>query len=182
MKNDEVTIYLGGLHVSSSPVVIRTVVGACIAVCLHDSEAGVGGMNHFLLPAQHPPDDPDEPSRFGVNAMELLVSGIQRLGGQRRRLRAKIFGGGQIFAGVGTRIAQSNIRFILSYASAEGLEVASQDLGGSAGRRLLFHTGSGKAFVKRLGGLALRAARLRDEEAAEARSPDHGKVVLFDGR
>ena len=32
------------------PAVVRTVLGSCIAVCLRDPRARIGGMNHFMLP------------------------------------------------------------------------------------------------------------------------------------
>ena len=31
-------------------VVMSTVLGSCIAACLYETERGIGGMNHFLLP------------------------------------------------------------------------------------------------------------------------------------
>lgn len=46
-------IHVGqGEHlVTSDPnVVLSTVLGSCVAMCLRDPVAGVGGMNHFLLP------------------------------------------------------------------------------------------------------------------------------------
>ena len=46
----EVTIYIGGVHVSPGPAVIKTLLGSCISVCLFDPIRRVGGMNHFMLP------------------------------------------------------------------------------------------------------------------------------------
>ena len=46
----EVTLYIGGVHASQEPMIIKTLLGSCIAVCLHDPVAHVGGMNHFMLP------------------------------------------------------------------------------------------------------------------------------------
>jgi chemotaxis protein CheD len=41
----------GEHHVTSDPsVMLTTILGSCVAMCLRDSESGIGGMNHFLLP------------------------------------------------------------------------------------------------------------------------------------
>ena len=44
-------IHQGECRISEDQrVVLTTMLGSCIAACLHDPVAGVGGMNHFLLP------------------------------------------------------------------------------------------------------------------------------------
>src|SRR6201999_4099775 len=87
----------GGFHAADEPTVIRTVLGSCVAACVFDAEAGVGGMNHFMLP-----DGCDEdwvPTRFGTYAMQALVANVIALGGRRERLVAKVFGGAHVLRG-----------------------------------------------------------------------------------
>ena len=45
-----VKVLPGEYFVSGENIVIMTVLGSCIAACLWDSRARVGGMNHFMLP------------------------------------------------------------------------------------------------------------------------------------
>lgn len=46
-----VHVIQGEFHVSADPAaVLTTVLGSCVAACIFDARAGVGGMNHFLLP------------------------------------------------------------------------------------------------------------------------------------
>lgn len=55
----------GEHHVTSDPnVVLSTILGSCVAMCLRDPYAGVGGMNHFLLPE----GAGREPTRAGATA------------------------------------------------------------------------------------------------------------------
>ncbi|MDH5512633.1 MAG: hypothetical protein OEY27_05390, partial [Gammaproteobacteria bacterium] len=89
------TIHIGGLHASHQPLLLDTVLGSCIAACLYDPVLGMGGMNHFMLPEGSDPGDPTS-TRYGVNAMELLISDLMKLGADRRRFQAKIFGGGHV--------------------------------------------------------------------------------------
>ncbi len=81
-----------------------TILGSCVAACLHDPLAGVGGMNHFLLPG----DDNEDPGnlRYGVHAMELLINALLGLGAKRDRIEAKLFGGAHVvhnLADIGAR-------------------------------------------------------------------------------
>ena len=88
------TIIVGGVFASREPAVVTTLLGSCIAACLFDPVAGVGGMNHFLLPGTV--GQTEGCTRYGVHAMELLINDIMKLGGDRRRLKAKVFGGAQV--------------------------------------------------------------------------------------
>ena len=147
-----VTIHIGGLRVSREPLVIDTVLGSCIAACLYDPVSGIGGMNHFMLPEGFDPDNPAS-TRYGVHAMELLITEIMRLGGHRRRFQAKVFGGGHV---LNIResldgVPQRNIDFVRRFLNVEQIPVLNEDVGGYQARRVLFYAHTGKVLLKRLG-------------------------------
>lgn len=71
--------------------VISTLLGSCVACCLHDPLAGVGGMNHILIAANARVSTRFDPE--GLNAMELLINDMLKLGAQKSRMQAKVFGG-----------------------------------------------------------------------------------------
>ena len=81
-------IYIGEVVASATPMLVQTLLGSCVAVCLRDPVASIGGMNHILLPGRC--DGDNRPSRCGVQAMELLINAIMNQGGDRRRLVAKV--------------------------------------------------------------------------------------------
>src|SRR5262245_408289 len=114
-----VTLYIGGVHATDEPVVIKTLLGSCIAVCLHDAVARVGGMNHFLLPHGLADEPHGDPARFGVHAMDRLLAAIMKVGGDRRRLVAKVFGGAQILDDSRNEIPQQNIAFAEEFLTTE---------------------------------------------------------------
>ena len=147
------TIHIGGLRVSPQPLMLDTVLGSCIAACLFDPVTGVGGMNHFMLPEGIDPGNPNS-TRYGVYAMEMLISEIMKQGGQRRRFQAKIFGGGHVLKIRESLdgVPQRNIEFVRRFLNTEQIPVVGEDLGGYQARRVLFHTHTGKVFLKRLGG------------------------------
>ena len=93
-----VHIVQGEYKVSDDPsVVVSTLLGSCVAACIRDPIAGVGGMNHFLLPGEDTrPAHAQDAERYGDYLMELLVNGLMKKGAQRERLEAKLFGGARM--------------------------------------------------------------------------------------
>lgn len=182
----EVAIHVGEVYATREPTVIKTVLGSCIAVCLMDPLVQVGGMNHFMLPVPGNGDeDRVDGSRFGVHAMDLLIGAMQKAGGERRRLQAKVFGGGHVLliSENGDSVPQRNIRFIEEFMRAEGIMVVNRDLGGYLPRRVHFHTDTGKVYVKRLGQHTLRLTRMEEQEHVKetrAHGPQFGEINLFD--
>ena len=76
----KVHVIQGQYHVSSeADLVLTTILGSCVAACVRDPVAGVGGMNHFLLPGE----DGGEVLRYGVQSMELLVNALLSSGARR---------------------------------------------------------------------------------------------------
>jgi chemotaxis protein CheD len=176
------TIHIGGVRASREPMLIDTVLGSCIAACVYDPVAGIGGMNHFMLPEGADPDNPTS-ARYGVNAMELLISEIMKLGGTRKRFQAKIFGGGHVLKIRESLdgIPQQNINFVHGFLNSESIPIMSEDLGGYQARRVLFNTHSAKVYLKRLG--TNEAERTAEEEMVYLislkRQKTDGDVQLF---
>lgn len=165
-------------RVTAQPVALVTLLGSCVAACLYDPVAGLGGMNHFMLPGE--PSD-GTCARYGANAMELLINDLLKGGARRQRLQAKVFGGGNVLSGfhsdpIGTRNAQ----FVLDYLKAERIPVLAQDLGDNQARKVGFFAQTGRSLVKRLP--ATRDEVVEAERALYgrlARAPVTGSVELF---
>ncbi|WP_033921493.1 chemotaxis protein CheD [Sphingomonas sp. 37zxx] len=142
-----VSIIQGENHVSGDPdVVISTLLGSCVAVCLQDPESRVGGMNHFLLGEPGKDDDIRQADlqRYGVHAMELLINALMRKGASRSRMRAHLYGGANIIAGLGS-IGANNAAFARRFMETEGIAIGHCDLGGTHARRVEFIPYEGKA-------------------------------------
>ncbi|PSJ50132.1 chemotaxis protein CheD [Mesorhizobium soli] len=129
--------------VDRSEVVLTTLLGSCVAACLRDPQARVGGMNHFLLPGTLGAARQDA-ERYGVHLMELLVNGLLARGAQRQRLEAKLFGGARTLEGL-SDIGALNAEFAKGFLRHEGIAVVGGDLGGERGRRIEYWPVSGRA-------------------------------------
>lgn len=123
-------------------VVLTTLLGSCVAACIRDPIAGVGGMNHFLLPGRENAKASD--LREGVHLMELLVNGLLTAGARRDRLEAKIFGGARTVRGL-SDIGQQNALFAEQFIRDEGIVYCGGSTGGVQGRRIQFWPVSGRA-------------------------------------
>ena len=146
-------VYLqpGQLHVADSPTVITTILASCVAVCLFDARRRIGGMNHFLLPKALGIDT--APARFGASATQLLLEQMLARGCRMRDLQAKLFGGATVLGAVpGTRdripLGDSNVRCAFELLDQAHIPVVASDVGGTRGRKIIFHTDDGSAFMK----------------------------------
>lgn len=136
----------GEFHVSGNPTeTISTLLGSCVACCLWDPVAGVGGMNHILLATQS--RNAAQCDFAGVNAMELLINAMLKSGARRERLLAKAFGGAQMIDGL-SEIGPANCLFAESFLEAENIPCLSKSLGGSFARHVVFTPSTGAVRVK----------------------------------
>lgn len=151
---------------------LSTILGSCVATCLCDPVAGVGGMNHFLLPgdgAGH-----GELLRYGPHAMELLINALLKEGAKKGRLEAKLFGGAQMHDGL-QDIGRANSEFARNFIHTEGIALVSESLGGRQGRRVRYWPATGRAQVK----LMEDYARIPPEKPEPFRTPPSDDITFF---
>ena len=159
-----VSIHIGELYASREPAVVETVLGSCVAVCLHDPVNRVGGMNHILLPRRCQ-DDPAL-ARYGEHAMPLLIQRILKLGGERKHLQAKLFGAASVLILDETRLSvpKANEAFVREFLDSNGIPLLSERVGGRNPVKVRMHTESGKALVSALPRTQLDHVRAQEGE------------------
>lgn len=162
------SIHIGGVYASRQPTAIQTVLGSCIAVCLRDPITRIGGMNHFMLPQGH--GDDGDSTRYGINAMELLINECMKAGAERSRLEAKVFGGGHVLQIQETadNVPKRNIEFAYQFLQTESIPIIGRDVGGYDARKILYFTDCGRTLLKRLpreDNTTLQAMRQREQSA-----------------
>jgi len=177
-KNDAVKILPGEYFVYREDILIMTTLGSCIAACLWDREARVGGMNHFMLP-----EGDSDTGRYGSYAMELLINEMMKLGATRATMEAKVFGGGQVIDGMSTmNIGERNTDFVIDYLKTERIPIMAKDVQGPYPRKVCFLPASGKAMVKRLAAANKESLAAQERAAAQKAAPvanAGGSVDLF---
>lgn len=149
----QITIVQGECRVAHDPeVTLTTLLGSCIACCLFDPAAAIGGMNHFLLG-----DLPEgarlgiaDSERYGLFAMEQLVNAMLKGGASRANMRAHLYGGANIHAGM-RAIGDANTDFARRFLRQDGIRLVHQDTGGAAARRVEFQAARGRARSRAAG-------------------------------
>lgn len=177
-KNAAVKILPGEYFVDGEDLLVQTTLGSCIAACLWDRVAKVGGMNHFMLP-----EGAGDSGRYGSFAMELLINEMMKRGANKGRMEAKIFGGGAVISGMNTiNVGERNTNFVIDYLKTERIPIVSKDVMDVYPRKVCFLPASGKAMVKRLAPTNTDALIQQDRAAIQKVQPvasQGGSIDLF---
>lgn len=173
----EQLITVGELHAAKDPTEIRTLLGSCVAACLFDPVARIGGMNHFLLP-EAAAGELDR-TRFGVHAMETLINSMMHLGADPRRLEARLYGGANVITGMTTKptIGERNAIFAKAFLEREGIPLVASLLGGERGLEVRFESNTARVTTREIGREQVDTAK--EKAAATATASVGGDVELF---
>ncbi len=153
MTESTVPINIAELIVAADPIVISTILGSCISVCLYSPEAKAGGMIHYALP-EIPKNGTDDPLRYGDYAIPRLVEELKNLtGSSSANFIAKITGGADNIASEKTnhRIGKANVEIANSILKNLQIKIVGQDVGGYLGRKALFHIATGRLQTAPIG-------------------------------
>jgi chemotaxis protein CheD len=176
----------GEFYVSRNEELIVTVLGSCVAACIHDPVLKVGGMNHFMLPEGG--DDESytfrggvsSATRYGTHAMESLLNQLSKLGVERGDMQIKLFGAGKILKQL-SDVGKHNAEFVREFLANERLTIAAEDLGGPHPRKVVFWAHTGRVQVKRLSRLDTGTIAHRETSYLQDLGKDQvgGQVELF---
>jgi chemotaxis protein CheD len=177
-KNEAVKVLPGEYYCDSEDLLVMTTLGSCIAACLWDRQARVGGMNHFMLP-----EGAGDSGRYGSYAMELLINEMMKRGASRLTMEAKVFGGGAVISGMNSiNVGERNTQFVMEFLATERIPVVSKDVLDVYPRKVCFLPASGKAMVKRLAPTNPEVLLAQDRAAAQRAAPaatGGGSIDLF---
>jgi len=141
-------LYPSALFASREPYIVNTILGSCVAVCLYDPTLKIGGINHYMLPLWN--GQGLASPKFGNIAIEKLLEKMTSLGSQQRSLRAKVFGGANIFESKlqQFQIGERNIAIAEQMLHDYNIIIISSSLGGSTGRKIQFNTHTGEVLQR----------------------------------
>ena len=181
-QTEAAKILPGEYYVTGRDMLLVTVLGSCVSACIRDPKAGIGGMNHFMLPEGDPHNPLSESARYGGYAMEVLLNQLIKMGASRTRLEAKVFGGGAVMRGFTMHnVGERNSDFVLEYLDAERIRVVAQDLRDICPRKVYYFPSSGRVLVKKLKQVHNNTIVQREEEYGSRlkKSEVSGDVELF---
>lgn len=139
-------LYTGDCELAADPQdSFQLVLGSCVAACLWDAKAAIGGVNHFLLPYAVAAKGPEARRTDGAFLMERLIEALVARGARLGRLQARIFGGANL---IGSAIGQRNVEFATAFLRDRRIALLSSDVGGRHGRWLRVWPAQGQAEVR----------------------------------
>jgi chemotaxis protein CheD len=146
----------GEMVVSDGPLVVSTLLGSCVAVTMYVPRLRVGAICHSLLPSCRNTEpcrhEPAEAGKYVECAIRRMLETLLARGASRGEIEVKVFGGSDMFevADKGQSIGRQNIDKALALVAGESLKLVKKDLGGTRGRKLIFHCHTGDVYLRRL--------------------------------
>jgi chemotaxis protein CheD len=144
-------LYPSTLFASREPYIVNTILGSCVSVCLYDTVLRYGGINHYMLPFWN--GQGLASPKFGNIAINKLLEKMQSMGSLQKNLVTKVFGGGNIIE-AGTSqfmIGDRNIAVAKDMLKDLRIQIISQSVGGTLGRKIQFNTATGEVNQKLIG-------------------------------
>jgi chemotaxis protein CheD len=151
--------YFGDRHTQ-----IETLLGSCISVTMWHPKLLIGGMCHYMLPSRSDKQIRQLDGRYGNEAILMFFREAMRHNADPNEFVVKVFGGGQMFASHKDdacrtghcqkvihscrNVACKNIVLSNAMLGSFGFKIASQDLGGTSSRKIIFDVGTGDVWVR----------------------------------
>jgi len=166
-----IILNIGELAVSKEEVLLETILGSCVAVCLWDERQRIGGLNHFLLP--HEPLGVEKSTVYGETSIDTLVEQIHDLGADMTGLRAQIFGGGSLSSPLEDifEIGSENVKIARERMRHYGIPVVGGHMGDNNGIRVSLRISTGEVTVCPLGTGTKKLAHFEATEMARLSKP-----------
>jgi chemotaxis protein CheD len=136
---------------------LKTILGSCVGVIVHDHERQVSGLAHVMLPA-HRRDD-NATGKYADSAIPALLALLSARGGRIGSLQALLIGGAQMFPLGNTNvgcIGDLNVVAAREVLRKNSIPIVFEDTGGTAGRTVTFDNATGEVQVKTLQSLGAK--------------------------
>ena len=146
----------GELYFGDGRARVKTILGSCISVSMRSPESGLAAMCHCLLPHWRGPGEVPGLQEFYKYVDLCVPMMLDRFANQNTlaSLEVKIFGGADMFRRgertTLTAVGRDNAETALHILTTRGLDILTADVGGTAGRKIVFDTWSGEVYVRRL--------------------------------
>ena len=150
----------GEFYITNKPMILETLVGSCVSVCLYNSKNGSAAMNHFLH-TQPTGADAVDIGKFGSTSTKHIISRMMAVDGVPGHYRAMVFGGAAVVkvTGMHSDIGRKNVDVALKALAEAGIRVVKKEVSGSRGRRIKFNTETGTVEYRFAGDVPRKSRR-----------------------
>ena len=154
---DPIKVGMAEYKVMESPALLTSIgLGSCIGLVLYDAINKIGALAHIMLPKQSEAKNKSNPAKFADTSIDLMLAEMEAHGSCSRNIKAKLFGGANMFPNVQGKILMNvgarNAAAVKEELIKRKIAVVAEDVGGHCGRTIIFDTRSGKVSVKTVHG------------------------------
>lgn len=139
---DKKLLEIGEFFVTKKPMLLRTVLGSCVSVCLYNRFNGHAAMNHFLIPSASYQEMQTDPGKCGKSSCEMIVQALMDADPNVSHYTAQVFGGANMFDladSIGD-LGERNARIAEQVLTEYRIRIIHQETGGTKGRSIYFYT------------------------------------------
>ncbi len=151
MAGDIVNVRMAEMNVVRDSHSLKTILGSCVGVILHDPVRRISGLAHVMLPRSNRGD----PSigKYADTAIPALLTMLTGNGSRASSLRAYLVGGAKMFpiasGGIGS-IGDQNVSAARRVLEEASVPIVFEDTGGTRGRTVMFDNARGEVSVRTL--------------------------------
>jgi len=154
---EPIKIGMSEYKVAKNPEILTSIgLGSCIGIILYDAFNKIGGLAHVMLPRRSEVKDKSNPAKFADSSIELMLNEMESKGSLQRNIKAKIFGGANMFPNVQSstlmNIGERNALAVKEELEKRKIKITAEDLGGNAGRTIIFDIKDGSVRVRTVRG------------------------------
>lgn len=152
----QVVVGISDAKVSRDPeaILVTYALGSCVAVCMYDPVARVGGLLHIMLPESSLDRQKaqNNPYTFADTGIAALLRNMIHAGANQKQITVRLAGGAQvmdnrdIFA-----IGKRNYTAVRKILWKEGLLVDGERVGGEVSRTVRLELATGRFWVRESG-------------------------------
>ncbi len=155
MENRKIiNVGIAEMDVVRTPDLIRTSgLGSCVGVILYDLDQELAGLAHVMLPDSNlSRNNTIHPAKYADTAVPALLDRLVSYGASRKKVKAKIAGGAQMFKISSKndmmKIGLRNIEAVKKELERLTIPLIAEDVGGNRGRTIIFNPKSGILTIR----------------------------------
>lgn len=128
--------------------------GSCIALIIYDNKNKIYAMSHILLPHDMKKTHgfyQKFPQKYAATAVKDLINKLLAKGAEKKKLRAIIIGGAQIFNDHFNNIGTRNIEVVKQELRSFNVKIKMEEIGGNVGRNVIYEPMNNFVYIKSTG-------------------------------
>jgi chemotaxis protein CheD len=133
---ETIEVSTGEVRTASNGVLRASALGSCVAVAMLDTEVGVGGLAHVMLPRASPHGSGFERTKYAEDGIRELILDMTTRGAQPACFVAFLVGGGNILERDDDTICAAKVRSMIEMHEQKAIPIEASEIGGTARRSI----------------------------------------------